>query len=205
MENPYKVLGVEQDATVEQIMMAYRRKSAKFHPDRNPDNPEAARCQQEVNDAYAILSDPAKRAEWDETSGSSAKKNAIDMLQHEFDTLIELNREGDLIKALKEQCRSKRDRGTVARSHAKSQKKKLEARLLALRGPSNNDFLRAVLERKIHQHEFAISQIDEAFEALDIAEKLLLAYSWIDQDPGAGITGLLGSGRPGQVMWYQKD
>ena len=204
MENPYKTLGVEQDATLEEITRAYRRLSAKYHPDRNPD-PDAARMQTEVNDAYAILADSVKRAEWDATSGSSAMKNAIDMLQHEFDTLIELNRDGDLIKALKEQCQSKRERATVAKAHAKAQKKKLEGRLLALRGPSNNDFLRGVIERKIRVHEFAISHCDEAFEALDVADKLLQAYSYVEQaeEPKYGAT--LVGGRHGQILWYQKD
>ncbi len=52
-------------ASPEVIRAAYRRLSQKHHPDRNPDNPEAARVMVLLNIAYRALSDPAKRAEHD--------------------------------------------------------------------------------------------------------------------------------------------
>ncbi|MDR3641411.1 MAG: J domain-containing protein [Humidesulfovibrio sp.] len=61
----YDNLNVAQNAPFEVIQAAYRALSLKYHPDRNPDNPEAARIMAVVNAAYAVLSDPAKRAEHD--------------------------------------------------------------------------------------------------------------------------------------------
>ena len=61
----YKILEIEQDATERQIKEAYRRKAFEFHPDRNQDNPEAASMMKSVNEAYAVLSNPGKRQQYD--------------------------------------------------------------------------------------------------------------------------------------------
>lgn len=60
----YAVLGVARDATADQVKKAYRQLARKFHPDVNK-TPEAARRMSEINEAYAVLSDPARRAEHD--------------------------------------------------------------------------------------------------------------------------------------------
>jgi hypothetical protein len=64
-ENYYEVLGVERNATSEQIGTAYKTLSIKYHPDRNPDDAEAAKHYKSVNDAYNCLIDPAKRVQYD--------------------------------------------------------------------------------------------------------------------------------------------
>jgi len=62
----YKTLGVDQQADVRQIKESYRKMAFKFHPDRNRDNPAAAEQMKTVNEAYAVLSDPAKRQRYDQ-------------------------------------------------------------------------------------------------------------------------------------------
>ena len=62
----YKVMGVEKDATQEQIKKAYRRLTKLYHPDLNKDNPEAKERFQEINEANEVLSDPEKRRKYDE-------------------------------------------------------------------------------------------------------------------------------------------
>lgn len=62
----YKVLGVKQDATQEEIRKAYRKLAKRYHPDINKDDPQAKERFQEVNEANEVLGDPEKRKRYDE-------------------------------------------------------------------------------------------------------------------------------------------
>ncbi|REH39855.1 molecular chaperone DnaJ [Paraperlucidibaca baekdonensis] len=61
----YDVLGVQKNATADEMKKAYRRLAMKHHPDRNPDSKEAEDKFKEANEAYEILSDADKRAAYD--------------------------------------------------------------------------------------------------------------------------------------------
>jgi len=61
----YKILGVNQNAGPKQIKEAYRELAFKYHPDRNKEKPESAEKMKRVNEAYAVLSNPEKRREYD--------------------------------------------------------------------------------------------------------------------------------------------
>jgi molecular chaperone DnaJ len=62
----YEVLGVNRDASEDEIKKAYRKLAMKHHPDRNPDSVAAEEKFKEVKEAYEALSDPQKRAAYDE-------------------------------------------------------------------------------------------------------------------------------------------
>jgi curved DNA-binding protein len=62
----YKILGVDKNATPGEIKSAYRKLARKLHPDLNPNDKDAKRKFQEVNEANEVLSDPEKRKKYDQ-------------------------------------------------------------------------------------------------------------------------------------------
>ncbi len=62
----YEVLGVDKNASAEEIKKAYRKKAIQFHPDRNPDDKEAEENFKEAAEAYSVLSDPEKKNRYDQ-------------------------------------------------------------------------------------------------------------------------------------------
>jgi len=73
----YEVLGVSRDASEVDLKKAYRKLAVQYHPDRNPDDPEAPEKFREATEAYEVLKNPEKRAQYDRfghaaTSGAGA-------------------------------------------------------------------------------------------------------------------------------------
>lgn len=66
----YKTLGVERNASAEDIKKAFRKLAMKYHPDRNKGNKEAEEKFKDINEAYEVLSDPQKRARYDQLGSS---------------------------------------------------------------------------------------------------------------------------------------
>lgn len=66
--NYYEILGVPRDATVEEIKKVYRRLARQYHPDLNPGDKAAEEKFKDVGEAYEVLSDPSKRAQYDQFS-----------------------------------------------------------------------------------------------------------------------------------------
>ena len=62
----YEVLGVDKGASADEIKKAYRKLAIKYHPDRNPDNPEAEEKFKEAAEAYDVLHDEQKRKQYDQ-------------------------------------------------------------------------------------------------------------------------------------------
>ena len=65
MKDPYDVLGIEPGATLDEVKRAYRALAKELHPDASPDDTVAANRFREVTEAYDLLSDPERRADYD--------------------------------------------------------------------------------------------------------------------------------------------
>ena len=62
----YEVLGVKKGASVDELKRAYRKLAVKYHPDKNPGDKQAEDRFKEINEAYAVLSDPKKKEQFDQ-------------------------------------------------------------------------------------------------------------------------------------------
>jgi molecular chaperone DnaJ len=72
----YEVLGVDKNATADEIKKAYRKKAIQFHPDKNPGNKEAEENFKEAAEAYDVLSNPQKRQRYDQFGFSGVNGSA---------------------------------------------------------------------------------------------------------------------------------
>lgn len=72
----YEALGVPRDASEADLKKAFRTLARKFHPDANPDDPQAEEKFKEINEAYSVLSDPEKRAMYDKFGHAATSPGA---------------------------------------------------------------------------------------------------------------------------------
>ncbi|MES2592790.1 MAG: J domain-containing protein [Bacteroidota bacterium] len=77
----YKILGLNKNASIEDIKKAYRKLARKYHPDLNPNNKEANKLFQQINEANEVLSDPEKRKKYDTYGKDWKQGNAYEHAQ----------------------------------------------------------------------------------------------------------------------------
>ena len=68
----YEVLGVDKNASEDEIKRAYKKLARKYHPDMNPGDKEAEEKFKEINEANEVLSDPEKKARYDQFGFAAA-------------------------------------------------------------------------------------------------------------------------------------
>ena len=73
----YKILGVEKNASADEIKRAYKKVAIKYHPDRNPGDKEAEEKFKQAAEAYDVLRDPDKRARYDQFGAAGVDEMCI--------------------------------------------------------------------------------------------------------------------------------
>eukprot|EP00795_Rhopilema_esculentum_P013143 gene13145-3935_t len=120
-ESLYDLLGVDKDATPEQIKKAYRKMALKHHPDKNPDDPEATERFKQINHANAILSDPNKREIYD--NYGTMGLYIAEQFGEEFKHMMEEEEEGQYDDITKyEEASSEDEQSGVVTEEPKSEK-----------------------------------------------------------------------------------
>lgn len=84
--NYYEILGVNKNATLDQIKRAFREKAKATHPDLNLNNPNASEQFNEIATAYAVLSNPVEREKYD--NGFDVDSNATEFTVNEIKIII---------------------------------------------------------------------------------------------------------------------
>lgn len=99
-EDYYKILGVEKTATLAEIKKAYRKLAMQYHPDRNPNNPEAAEQFKKAAEAYEVLGHEEKRRLYDQygRSGLGGRAPHFDSFEDIFSAFSEIFSGGSLFE-----------------------------------------------------------------------------------------------------------
>ncbi|GAA5996097.1 hypothetical protein JCM5350_008294 [Sporobolomyces pararoseus] len=175
----YGLLGLEQTATLQEIKTAYRKKSLKVHPDRNPDNPEAARLFHELRVAADLLSDPTQRASFDSLlnarnarklrfSALDNKRKAMaqDLEQRERDFKKQKGEEDLIAKQKKSELERLKEEGRKLRESRENQAQTQVADELKLRKEKEKE--RKELERKLQNQRDGIVELGPLDKTLKI-------------------------------------
>ena len=87
-ESSYKILEITKSSTDDEVKKAYRKKAIEFHPDKNPGDKEAEENFKLAAEAYEVLSDPQKKAKYDQYGHQAFEKLFI----HRIPTEIVIHR-----------------------------------------------------------------------------------------------------------------
>lgn len=82
----YKILGIDKNASPQDIRKAYRKQAKKYHPDLNKEDPHAQEHFQAINEANEVLSDPEKRKKYDEYGENWKHAEEFEAQRHQYNT-----------------------------------------------------------------------------------------------------------------------
>lgn len=179
----YKTLGVEPTATPDQIKQAYRKLARRYHPDMNCGEAEAgAKAMfQEVQAAYAVLSDPERRARYDATGTDKAPPTVADegreMLLKVFSDAI--TADGDPMQVAQSILRGAHDMLTQQRGQFERQAKRLERRSGKIKRKAGGENLAQMLiDQQLGNARRQLAELEHTMAVRDEAARLLEDYEF---------------------------
>lgn len=118
----YEVLGVGKNASDKEIKQAFRRLAKKFHPDANPNNPDAEAKFKEINEAYEVLSDKEKREKYDRFGSAYQQYGGMGGQGGTYYTNVDMGDMGDIFETLFGAMGGRRGaRGSAGRARTQQQ------------------------------------------------------------------------------------
>lgn len=173
----YQTLGIDPKATQADIKATYRRKSKEAHPDREGGSNEAMAA---INDAYAILSDPERRTQYDQTGNTGKEQTEEDYANAALvDAFTQsLTHNGDIVKMVKDGFKEAvaiaiDDIHRVALATAK-----LKKRRGLVECKHGNNLYQMILDAKITDCEKQIALCEKRARVANIALDMMKAYQF---------------------------
>ena len=171
----YETLGVESDATAEEIKSGFRRAAAKAHPDKGGSHEAMSK----VNKAYQVLSDAQAREHYDATGqdGPEAVDGASEMLMELFDMAITAC-DGDVVSFVRGRLAAASDELKIKRKECERQITKLSKKIgrVKVKGDATNYF-EILLGKKIEEQKARLSVINRTAENVKQAGSLMDNYA----------------------------
>lgn len=178
----YETLGVERTASAEDIKRAYRKAASAAHPDRNGGDNS---LMQAVNQANDVLSDPERRARYDESGDDvapdSIEQKAMRQLVNFFQLVLEM--EGNMIRLVREHMGHGQQEAEQETQSLQKKVAKLTKRRDKIKVKSGENLVHMMIDGQVAQANDRIAALGEALEVLDHAKKLLELYVSEEQDP----------------------
>jgi curved DNA-binding protein CbpA len=204
--NHYATLGVPDDADADTIKAAYRRESRKAHPDRQGGDHQAMVA---VNQAYETLSDPEKRARYDQT-GQDAPAPPLDVQARTaimslfMQCMEQAGDEVELIEMVREQIRLNQQKlhAEIAKLQDRPAKLQARRRRLKYKGTERN-FLDDLIEDQLRQNNERLARAQNGVSMLGRALELLVDFSYEPEVRAAQIVTITIT-VPGTGPWYRE-
>lgn len=178
----YAALGVEHDASPDEIKQAYRRQASGAHPDKGGSDKAMA----EINRAYEVLGDMERRTRYDETGEDAApasiEAEASELVMTWFAQAIDSD-VGEFLAAAQQQCRSERTRIKGATATIAKRIAQLQTRHGKIHHPGETNAAHMVIDQMMRSLQAAAAQMERQGTVIDAAGKLLPAYTSSETKP----------------------
>lgn len=178
-KNYYAILGVARADGAEDIKRAYRKLASIWHPDRN-DSPEAKAKFQEIQEAYDVLSDDAKRAEYDTTGtvkNSAGDNDALNFIRGKLMEIMEAPNVNianiDIVREVKNSLLQERNRAVAFLADVEKRITKYTSAVSRMKSKRGENFLAAMLQDELNKAGKMKEATESATRVLDRATEIV--------------------------------
>ena len=178
--NPYEELGVDRDATQDEIRKAYKVAAHATHPDREGGDEDLFK---KASAAYEILRDPVKREYYDRTGDSDANlmDNADRMVMDAFNATIERGFRGDIVEEVSRIIDQLQQQKQEQLSEITTEIEKLSRMANRVKAKGRNLY-QQLIESKMHDAESRRQVTEQTINICDVATDRLMDYSDAEPD-----------------------